>query len=143
MSQSHLQSHLFFETPEDAFSHLVSVMGGAKSVGARMRPDLAPDAAGRWLKDALNADRREQLHPSQVVWLLKAAREAGIHDAMRWIAGECGYTTPDPISPPDEMAELQRQFIAASKQMASMTARMESIAGTVQWASFGEEKRRA
>jgi hypothetical protein len=137
------QSHLFFEQPEDAFSHLVSVMGGAKAVGARMRPDLAPDAAGRWLKDALNADRREQLHPSQVIWLLKAAREAGIHDAMRWMAGECGYTTPDPTSPPDEMAELQRQFIAASKQMQNMTARMESIAGSVQWAAFGSEKRRA
>jgi hypothetical protein len=118
-------------------------MGGAKAVGARMRPDLAPDAAGRWLKDALNADRREQLHPSQVIWLLKAAREAGIHDAMRWMAGECGYTTPDPTSPPDEMAELQRQFIAASKQMQNMTARMESIAGSVQWAAFGSEKRRA
>ena len=137
------QSPLFFEGPEDAFSHLVSLMGGAKSVGARMRPDLSPDAAGRWLKDVLNADRREQLHPSQVIWLLKAAREAGIHDAMRWIAGECGYTTPDPISPPDEMAELQRQFIAASKNLESMTARMESIAGSVQWNAFAREKRQA
>ena len=137
------QSPLFFEGPEDAFSHLVSLMGGAKSVGARMRPDLAPDAAARWLKDALNADRREQLHPSQVIWLLKAAREAGIHDAMRWISGECGYTTPDPISPPDEMAELQRQFIAASKNLESMTARMETIAGSVQWNAFAREKRQA
>lgn len=137
------QSPLFFEGPEDAFSHLVSVLGGAKVVGAKMRPDLAPDAAGRWLKDALNGERREQLHPSQVIWLLKAAHESGIHDAMRWIAAECGYTTPDPISPPDEMAELQRQFIAASKQMQQMTSRMESLAGSVQWTNFGTEKRRA
>jgi len=137
------QSMLFFEGPEDAFSHLVSLLGGAKSVGARMRPDLAPDAAGRWLKDALNGERREHLHPSQVIWLLKAAHEAGIHDAMRWIASECGYTTPEPISPPDEMAELQRQFIAASKQMQQMTSRMETLAGTVQWTNFSTEKRRA
>lgn len=137
------QSPLFFECPEDAFSHVVSVLGGAKAVGAKMRPDLAPDAAARWLKDALNADRREQLHPSQVIWLLKSAREAGIHDAIRWIASECGYTSPDPVSPPDEMAELQRQFITVSKNLEAMTARMEAIAGSVQWNVFAREKRQA
>lgn len=137
------QTPLFFEWPEDAFAHLVTVLGGAKAVGARMRPDLSPDAAGRWLKNALNADRREQLHPSQVVWLLKAAREAGVHDAMNWLAAECGYTHPEPISPPDEMAELQRQFIAASKHMQAMTARMEALATTVQWPEFAAGKRRA
>lgn len=137
------QSPLFFETPEDAFAHLVSLMGGAKVVGAKMRPDMAPDAAGRWLKDALSDGRRELLHPSQVIWLLKAAHEAGIHDAMRWIATECGYTTPDPISPPDEMAELQRQFVTAAAAMKRMTERMETLAGTVQWTNFSAEKRRA
>lgn len=136
------QSPLFFESPEEAFAHVVSMLGGAKVVGAKMRPDMAPDAAGRWLKDALNDSRREQLHPTQVIWLLKAAHEAGIHDAMGWIASECGYTRPEPISPPDEMAELQRQFITASKNMQRMTERMEMLAGSVQWRAHVSEKRR-
>lgn len=71
------------------------------------------------------------------------ARDAGVHDAMNWLTSECGYTHPEPISPPDEMAELQRQFIAASKHMQAMTARMEALATTVQWPEFAAGKRRA
>ena len=137
------QSPLFFDSIEEVLTHVVTLLGGAKRVGVEMRKDMSPDAAGRWLKDALNGSRRETLHPGHLMFILKMANEAGIHDAMRWIASDCGYTTPDPVSPPDEMAELQRQFIAASKSMQKMTDRMEALAGSVQWAQFSTEKRRA
>lgn len=53
------------------------------------------------------------------------ARKKGNHSAFEFMAQDLGYTKPTPIEPKDEMAELQRQFIAAvEKQVqASETAK--------------------
>jgi hypothetical protein len=121
------QQALFHESINEALKAAVAAMGGTKSVGAKMRPEMSPDHAGRWLADCLNGDRREHLSPERVVWLLREARVAGVHDAMTYLAGECGYAA-QPVEPEDERAKLQRDYIEAARAMAKMAARIERMA---------------
>lgn len=121
------QQALFHESVEEALTEVVNALGGAKTVGARMRSDLSPDAAARWLKDCLNDHRRESLHPGHVMWLLRAARAAGLHGAMAFIARECGYGDPIPVEPDDERAKLQREYIEAARAMSRLAERIERV----------------
>lgn len=122
------QPALFHESINDALRDLVAALGGAKAVGARMRPELPADHAGRWLADCLNDGRREHLSPAQVVWLLREGRAAGHHHAMHWLAGEVGYAAPPPVEPEDERIRLQREYVAAARDMARMAERIERLA---------------
>ena len=83
----------------------------------------------RWLADCLNADRRERLDPDQVLWILREGRKIGCHAAMHYLCADSGYSPSQPIEPKDELAELQRNFIEASKGMQRMAARIEQIQG--------------
>lgn len=106
------QQQLFFEDLNEAIAHMVACMGGAKRVGAAMPPsDMEPDAAGRWIKDCLNPDRRETFHPEHLMFLLREGRKQGCHALMHYLAEQAGYTVPSPIMPSDEAADLMRQFI--------------------------------
>lgn len=122
------QPALFHESLNDAMRAAVAAMGGVKSVGARMRPEMAPDHAGRWLADCLNGDRREHLSPERLLWLLREARACGIHGAMEYLAGECGYAAR-PVEPEDERSRLQREYVEAAKAMAKVAERIERLAG--------------
>jgi hypothetical protein len=63
--------------------------------------------------------------------LLKLARAKGIHIASRYIADEIGCLLT-PIEPEDEMAELQRQFIASVEQNKTLADRIERLMGRPQ-----------
>lgn len=119
------QPALFHESISDALRELVASLGGTKAVGARMRPELPADHAGRWLNDCLNDSRREHMTPEQLMWLLTEGRRTGIHGAITWIATECGYSAPQPVEPEDERAQLQREYIEAAKSMARLAAKIE------------------
>lgn len=121
-----MQCPLFFESPNEALTHIVSVLGGAKKVGERMRADLSVDAAARWVLDCLNPDRPAQFHPTQVMYLLRAARAVGDHAAMHWWAGECGYRA-DAVEPEDEAAELKRKFIESAAHLSKMADRIHAL----------------
>lgn len=119
------QHALFHEDINAALQGLVAALGGAKSIGARLYPDLSPDAAARRLLDSINPDRAQQLSQTQFLTLLKWGREAGHHGVMEYMAEEAGYTKPLPRSPEEERADLQRQVI-------EMGARLEQIARRLQ-----------
>ncbi len=121
------QQALFHESINDALREVVQHLGGTKAVGAKMRPEMPADHAGRWLNDCLNEDRRERLSPEHLMWLLKEGRAAGIHSAVAYILSECGYASPVPVDPVDERAELQRQYIEAAKMLARMGDRIERL----------------
>ena len=119
------QPALFHESISDALRELVAALGGTKAVGARMRPELPADHAGRWLADCLNDSRREHLTPEQLLWLLAEGRRAGHHGAIGWITSEVGYSVPEPIEPEDQRAKLQREYIEAARTMAKLAERIE------------------
>lgn len=120
------QEPLFFEDWRDALRHVVAALGGAKGVGAQMRPELKPDHAARWLNDCLNHDRRENLHVEHLLHLLLLARRAGVHVGMNYLAEECGYRA-QAVEPADERTELMRQYVEAAKIMGQIAKRIEAV----------------
>lgn len=115
------------DSMNDALISLVKALGGSKVVGPMLWPEKMADAAQRLLLDCLNPERPAHLTPEQMVLLLRKARQAGHHAAVEWLMGDLGYAKPVPVAPHDEAAELQRQFIAATEQMAQMMARMQAL----------------
>lgn len=123
MSQPRLA---LYEDETDALRELVRELGGTKVVGSLLRPDLAPDRAGAWLKDCLNAERPERLHPSQVFHLFKLGHDRGVHDPCAFILGSVGYAVT-PIEPEDEKAALQRAYIESVAVQRRIVERMERL----------------
>lgn len=120
------QEPLFFDDFREALRHVVATLGGPKAVGSRMRPDLKPEHAARWLNDCLNHDRREHLHLDQLLQLLRMGREGGAHAAMAYLADDAGYKAT-PVEPADEHSELMRQYVAAAKAMGEIAKRIEVV----------------
>lgn len=111
----------------DALVAAVKALGGSKVVGALLWPEKAPDAAQRLLLDCLNDDRPAHLTPDHVLMILRLARQRGHHDAVAWMLAHLGYAAPQPVEPRDEVAELQRQFIEASRAMQQLAGRIERL----------------
>lgn len=105
----------------------VKALGGSKVVGCKLWPEKAPDAAQRLLLDCLNDDRPAHLTPEHVLLILRLARQRGHHGAVAWLLASLGYAPPQPVELRDEAAELQRQFIEATRTMQSMVDRMAKL----------------
>ena len=106
---------------------VVKALGGAKQVGPLLWPERVPEDAQRKLLDCLNEDRPMHLKPEQVLFILRMARAKGVHAGFEYMAASLGYAPPVPVEPRDEVAELQRQFVAATQAMAALAARMETL----------------
>lgn len=116
----------FFEGPEDALRAVVQVLGGAKAVGSKVFPDKAPDRAAQQLLDCLNTGRPEKLELTQVLLLLRMARDAGHHEAMQWLAGDVGYEAR-PVTKAEEMDRVTAVVEHAAKVMAAGLATIERM----------------
>lgn len=121
----------FFEGPEDALREAVRGLGGPKRVGPMLWPDKTPDAAARLLQDCLNVSREEKLALSQVMLVLRAARDAGVHAPFQYIAGELGYDAK-PITREEETDRLASVIEHSTATLASALAHLERLqAGAV------------
>lgn len=118
---------LFHESLSEALSDCINACGGKKMIGAKLWPEKDPDTAGKLLADCLNEAKREKLSPEQVLLILRLARAKGCHIGMHYIARELGYADPQPIEPEDERAQLQREFIDASRKMQKIADRIEAL----------------
>ena len=116
--------------PEDIWQALrdcISAMGGAKAVGYRMRPELGPEKAGRWLLDCCNSDRAEKLSIEQFIFLLTESRRADCHIAMAYVHEVAGYEPARPRDPAAERAQLQRTFNARAAEMRDLLRRLDAL----------------
>lgn len=114
-----------------ALIECVRAAGGSKRIGPMLWPEKPLESAQRMLLDCLNEDRPAHLKPEQVLLVLRAARDAGYHDGVNWVLAHLGYVVTTPMQPQDEVAELQRKFIAAQSQMADMMRTMQALAQKV------------
>lgn len=121
------QIPLFVDDCYDALRATVEGLGGYKRVGHDMRPDLSVDAAGRWLADCINPDKREKLSITELGYIRKTARQAGVHVLAAYEAQDAGYAPPQPIAPEDEAAQLQREFIAHVKSLEALQKRLARV----------------
>ena len=115
------------ETLSDALREVITAAGGFKTVGALLFPDAPVDQAAGRLRDRLNDERREFLHPEQLTYLIRLGRRVGCHALLNFMARDAGYAEPTPIEPEDEIARLQREFVAATRALGAMATRIETI----------------
>lgn len=117
-----------YDSPEEVLRACVDRLGGAKSIGCRMKPELAdrPDVAARWVLDRLNEDRRERFTLDQVVTLLRWACAAGWHEGMAHWNRLCGYGPAAPLAPEAEVAEIQKRLEATFTTQRKLLAQMQA-----------------
>lgn len=121
------QSSLFYESITDALRDTVRACGGPKVVACKLWPEKAPYAAARLLADCLNEHRAERLSPDHVMMLARMGKDHGCHAILHYQCAELGYTVPTPVEPRDEAAELQRQYIEATRALLKMSERIERL----------------
>lgn len=110
----------------EALIDAVKACGGSANVGAKLFPEKTTQSAQRMLLDCLNPDRPAHLTPEHVMFVARLARDKGHHALMEFMAASLGYAPPVPVEPRDEMAELQRQFIAAVATVQAIGNKIES-----------------
>lgn len=125
-----LENAAMWETIEDALKAAIMSQRGYKAVGAKLWPDAAPEAAARKLAHCVDASRLERLSPSQVVFVLRGAREIGYHEPMNFFAADIGYKA-EPVTEQDQMVDMHDQFKAGLTMMAELATRMERAAKRV------------
>jgi hypothetical protein len=111
-----MQPRLILDDVYEALTELVQAVGGWKTVGHSLRPDLAPDRAGEWLRAALDPARREVLQLTQLVALLKMGREHHHHGAINWLLRELSYQPTEPVAREDEAALVRRELAVAIRE---------------------------
>lgn len=116
----------FFEDELDALKAAVQALGGSKKVGQMLWQDKGVDAASRLLLDSLNPGRNEKLSLSQVIFILRAAKDAGHHGPFQWIAGEIGYDA-HPVSRAEEADRMLTVIEQSTKQLAAALRAMENL----------------
>lgn len=122
---------LFYESWHDALKDDVKAAGGLQTVGKIFRADLDKDAAGRWLADRLNPDRRERLTDTQERLIMRLATKArGFSAALCHVCDDVGYTRPEPKKLEDERAALQRDFVAAVKTADRLAEKLAQMIGS-------------
>lgn len=121
------QIPLFYDTYEDAIRDCVTALGGNKKVGNMLWPAMPVDEAGRKLAHCLNTDKREKLDLGELRLIRREARKAGIHILAHYEARDAGYAEPQPLTPEDEAAQLQKEFIASVKALEAIQARMARV----------------
>lgn len=121
------QLPLIVEDYLDAIRATVQALGGAKRIGSDMKPDLSVEAAGRWLSDCCNPDRRERLTPTELAYLRKRARAAGVHIMATFEMRDAGYADPTPVEPEDQRAALQRAFIQQTEELKRMLGQLHAL----------------
>lgn len=120
---------LLYEDELDAARDAVKHLGGAKKVGPMVWPDKTPEAASRYLMDCLNGSRAERLSPSQLMLLMRLAREVGFHGLTAYLLREAGYAPPIPVEPQSEADVLSRQLESMLDKASALAGRLERIKG--------------
>jgi hypothetical protein len=118
---------MHFESINEALIACVKASGGSKAVGAALWPDMAPDQAQRKLLNALDDSRPENLKPSQVMLILRLAKERGFHEGIGYVLNDLSYAPTHPVEPKDESAELMRQVIESQRVLAIQLERLNAL----------------
>lgn len=59
--------------------------------------------------------------------IMRTAREAGDHTVMRFLAESLSYSEPEPVAVEDQVDNLQRKFVTATAQLASLAEQMQTL----------------
>lgn len=118
---------LFHETWADALREVIAACGGAKQVAGKLWPEKTTDSAHKLLLDCLNETRPERLDPDRLRMVLKMGRDKGCHAGVNWLLRDIGYDDAKVVEPEDKRAQLQRDFVTATKSLQALAAQIERL----------------
>lgn len=121
------QQVLWHETPEEALRALIDALGGPKVVGGFLFPEKTLEDARRLVLKWCDPDRIEKPGLDHLVLMLKKGRERDCHVFAAFLLSQAGYDDPRPVEPRDEMAELQRAYVNAARDIKRIAERIERV----------------
>lgn len=115
------------DTPNKVLEAVVKALGGSKAVAPMLWPEKGVEEARRLLCDCLNDDRPAKLDFAQVLFILRLARQQGVHTGMQFVCAQLGYAEPQPVEPEDERATLQREFVRGVGELSKLVDKIARL----------------
>jgi len=117
------QPPLIVESLNEAIKFTARAIG-FKEIAKELWPAKGPEAAARYLNDCLNPEREQKLSGDEILHIARRGREVGCYLITGFVCSETGFAPPVPVSPEDQQAELQRQFIETAARMEKLAAKI-------------------
>lgn len=118
----------FNETEKEAIADDIKALGGPKQAGGLLHPSKSPERAADLMRAWSNPSRQEEPSLDEIIQLVEAARaKVGYSEVARYIEHRLNCRI-EFLAPEDEIAKLQREFIAATEQQTRNVERMERAA---------------
>lgn len=124
-----MEAKTIYEDDVDALKATVLKLGGYQQVGVKLWPDKTPQYAGRNLADCCNPNRSERLRPSQLLLVMRWARDIGCHILAEHFMSESGYAQPEPIDFEEEAATVLDRMEEVLGVAATLATRLERLRG--------------
>lgn len=119
------------EDLEDALAHLarVEAVGGWKQLAVYIRPALEDDPveAGRWLRRALNPERREAFQQKHFRRALKLDKAVGCGVLWDWHCRDIGYETSKPRESKSRRLMLMQEDEYLTKRRRQIQEELEEL----------------
>lgn len=116
---------LFYDDEYDALAQTISNSEREfKQVAAYLFPHLKAESQYARLKACLNPEKDERLTFGQIVAMCRFCER---YDALFFMADELDHERPAQKKPGDEMAVLQREFIASVQHQKQIADRIERL----------------
>lgn len=110
------QQVFWHETFWDALDADIKACEGYKTVGAKLRPELSPDDAGKWLRNCVDPNQRQNIDGTQILLIKQMARAKGATNTVDFEAQKLNFRA-EWISPEDELTRLMRRQNELSEQL--------------------------
>jgi hypothetical protein len=113
------------ESVEEAIADDIKALGGPKPAAGHFFADKTPDQGAATLRAWSIEGRAERPSPSQLLLLMELARKrVGYSEIGRFMEQRLNCRI-EFLTPEDEQAKLQREYIAAVNRLQSLANRIE------------------
>ena len=119
----------FYENVEQALSACIQALGGAKTVGNALWGDKPLEESRTLLLNCVNAQRKEKLDYTQVMFIFQEAKNVGCYEPYFWYSNEIGYDAR-PITKAEEVDRLTTVIENSTKDLSKALAHLERIKRT-------------
>lgn len=118
-----------FDTAEEATTAAISSSNKEfKEVAAALFPAMKPQSAYARLKESL-ARGDQKLSADDHIFIANFTEQ---YHYLHYVASRCHHSMPRPVAPNDELADLQRRFIAATEILARLAPKIDKAEQRVQ-----------
>lgn len=117
--------HRMNETEKEAIADDIKALGGPKVAAGVLQPGKSPARGEDLMRAWGNPSRQEEPSLDEIIQLIEAAKgRVGFSEVARYIEQRLNCRI-EFLTPEDEQARLQREYIAAVNRLKSLADRIE------------------